>query len=434
MEAKSKTTTNYQRVITQTIKEKSLLSKVPQNQVDPIMAIMESFKKCKNKDKINLTVGAYRDEELKNYVFKCVRKAENDILNESDSKCRAYLHPTGDEEFTTQCRKIILDDDHKIVNNKRLVSSQGLSGTGCLRLCAQFISKYLNPKNKTVLLPHPTWSNHDLIFRDSGFKEEEYEFFSSEMLGINFDNVIDVYSKAEEGSVVLLHTCAYNPTGADLTKDQWKKIVEVIKEKKLFAILDTAYQGFATGDIVEDAYAIRLFAESEVEFAVCQSFSKNMGLYGERAGALHIVFNDLGSLERNEDMSKKIKYGLTQTALTMHLVPIGHGSEIIKRVIKNYYKEWTEELKVAVDRIILMRKLLYEELLNVKCPGNWEHIMNQKGMFAYTGLNAKQCEYLIEKKNLYLVKSGRISICGINKKNVKMVAEFMKETVENVKN
>lgn len=412
-------------------KSTSLLWRVKPNQVDPIMTIMEKFRKCENKDKINLTVGAYRDENLNTYVFDVVRKAEADILN-LKSKNRSYLSPTGDEEFNTECRRLLFSDDSEIVKNNRLVSSQTLSGTGSLRLCAEFISNYLRPKSKVIYIPEPTWSNHDLIFKDSGYEIREFEYFSLKTLSISFDNIVKTLEQANEGDNVLLHTCAYNPTGCDLSKEQWIKVLNIVEEKKLFAILDTAYQGFATGDLVEDSYPIRLFAERKVEFAICQSFSKNLGMYGERAGALHIVFNDLGSSEKNENLGKRIKHGLFETALSMHLVPMGHGSEVIKRVLKDYYSEWQKELKEVVNRLIRMRTLLYEELVKNGCPGNWDHIIQQRGMFAYTGLTSEQCDYLIDKKNLFLVKTGRISICGINQKNVSTVAEYIKEAIEKV--
>ena len=406
----------------------SLLNNVTENKIDPIMTIMEKFSKCQNPDKINLTVGAYKDEDLKSYVFNVVRKVEETILK--DGKNREYLPPTGDPEFCVECRKLVFDENSDAVKDNRVVSCQGISGTGSIRILAQYLGKFMGLKNKLVLIPNPTWSNHNLIFKESGFEEKLYNYFDKENLDVDYESIKNALIEAPDESVVLLHTCAHNPTGCDLTQDQWVEISFIIKEKKHFTILDTAYQGFATGNIKQDIFPVYLFTKVNVEFGVCQSFSKNLGLYGERAGAMHLVFKNQGSKEENNKLHERIKYGLAQTALSLYLIPVGYGSEIIKRVLKNHKSEWETELKLVVGRLIEMRELLYQELIKINCPGNWDHIKKQKGMFAYTGLNEKQCDYLIEEKNLFLVRSGRISICGINKKNVSKVAQYIKEAME----
>lgn len=409
-------------------KYRTHFGKVDNVVIDPIMQIMQTYMNSKCEDKVNLTVGAYRDENLKTYVFPSIRKAEIEVI-EDTNRSRAYMHPLGDLDFARELARLFYSDDSEILKNQRIFSCQSISGTGALRVFAEFVSKYGKPSQKTVYIPDPTWPNHNLIFENAGFNVVLYNFYDPKQNGIDFEYLINFLENAIEGSTILFHTCAFNPTGCDLTKDQWNIVGNLVKKRNLYTILDTAYQGFASGDLEEDIYPIKLFTELDLEFSICQSLSKNMGLYGERAGGLHIVFKDQGGLEANKLLIKKLEILFTTVILSLYLTPVDHGSNIIKQTLKNYKEEWKSELKHVVTRLIDMRKLLFEELVNIQCPGDWKHILNQKGMFAYTGLTVKQCEYLIEEKKVFLVKSGRISVCGLNKENVKKVAESIKEAI-----
>jgi aspartate aminotransferase len=231
---------------------------------------------------------------------------------------------------------------------------------------------------------------------------------------------------AEDGSVVLLHVCGQNPTGVDPTLEQWQKTIEIMKRKNLFPFFDNAYQGYVSGDLQSDAYPIHLFLEQGFEMLISQSFSKSMGLYGERAGPLHVVVND-------SSLIPDIKSNLAEIALGLYLTPVGHGSRIIKTVLLDpvLTESWVQELKLVSQRLNGVRDLLFDALVKVGVPGNWEHIKLQKGMFSYTGLNLKQCEALIKVHKIFLVKSGRISLSGLNSQNVEKVALAFKDVVEN---
>ena len=388
---------------------------------------MQTYAACKSDDKINLTAGAYRTEDLKPYVFPSVRKAEKEVLIDNNNRYRGYMNPLGCEELCKNLSLLFFGKEkyyNSIIKKNRLFSCQSLSGTGALSLIAEFISKHGKDSQKTVYLPKPTWPNHQLIFTSCGLKVEEYNFYDHENLKINFDYMTKFLNNANKGATILFHTCAFNPTGTDFNKEQWLEIVKLVKDKNLFTIFDTAYQGFSTGDIEQDNYPIYLFLDYNVEFAIAQSLSKNMGMYGERTGGLHIVFNEQ---KDNQKLINKFKYYFSDIILSLYLTPVDHGALIIKTVLEKYKEDWIKELKEVVNRVLEMRNLLYKELVKINCPGNWKIILDQNGMFAYTGLSEKQCDYLINNKNLFLVKSGRINICGINKKNVSTIASFIKE-------
>lgn len=399
----------------------SIFDHVEATQWDPIVEILEEYRACTDTKKINLTIGAYRDEELNPVVFNCVRKAEDKIFSEKFS--RAYLPPTGDEEFNLITQTTIFPEGHDIYKQNRMVTVQSISGSGCLRLGGEFIKRLIA---NTIYVPHLTWPNHFPIFQMSNLKVITYGYYDSETNGLNINSFLEDLKNAEENAVVLLHVCGNNPTGVDPSRDEWKQIGEVMKKKNLFPFFDMAYQGFISGDIYEDSYPIQLFNDMGFEMIIAQSFSKSMGLYGERAGPLHIIVNDPSSLPN-------VKSQLNDLALGMYICPVGHGSRIIKTVLsdENLRKEWIQELNIAVTRLNSVRYKLYEHLTNLNTPIKWDHIKNQHGMFTYTGLTKEQCETLIKKYKIFLVKSGRISLAGLNEENVHRVAEAIKDVVEN---
>jgi len=234
---------------------------------------------------------------------------------------------------------------------------------------------------------------------------------------------------APEGSIMLLHACAHNPTGVDPTTEEWKQIMNVIKTKNHFTWFDSAYQGFASGCLDRDAWAIRHFVDNGLEMIVCQSFAKNFGLYGERIGGLHMVCNDV----------KKVDEVISQLNVLIrpfYSNPPKHGAEIVHTILSNpeLYSEWKVELKAMADRINKMRTLLFDELNKLGTPGDWSHIKSQIGMFSFTGLTTGQCESLIKNHHIYLLTSGRISMAGINSKNVIYLARCIDDVVRNVKN
>jgi aspartate/tyrosine/aromatic aminotransferase len=398
---------------------KSLFDEVKATQWDPIIEILEEYRLCPEPNKINLTVGAYRDKYLQPVVFRCVKKAEERVFSKKFS--RAYLPPTGDEEFNKVTQYSIFPKGHEIYEKNQILTVQSLSGGGEIRLCAEFISKFIT---KSIYVPHLTWPNHNLIFSMSWLDNLIYRFYDPETNCYNNELVLEDLAKAEEGSVVLLHVCSNNPTGADPSEEDWNKIAELMKKKNLIPFFDMAYQGFITGDIMKDSYPIHLFYGMGFEMFIAQSFSKSMGLYGERAGPLHIITHEPETIPN-------IKSQLADLALGLYLTPVGHGARIIKEVLGDdeLRKDWELELKECVDRLNYVRRKLYDTLVKIGTPGSWVHIMKQNGMFCYTGLNLKQCEALIKEHKIFLVKTGRISLCGLNDDNVEKVAEGIKDVV-----
>jgi aspartate/tyrosine/aromatic aminotransferase len=390
---------------------------------DPIIEILSEYYKCPDPYKMNLTVGAYRDENLQPVVFNCVREAEEKIFSEKFS--REYLPPTGDEEFNKITQTIIFPEGHPVYQKNQILTVQSISGSGCIRLAGEFISHFFD--SKKIYVPSLTWPNHQQIFKMSNLIVETYRYYDFENNKLDIEGLLSDIENAEDGSTILLQVCGHNPTGVDPSEAEWKKIAEVMQRKNLFPFFDNAYQGFVSGDLMIDAYPILLFYDLGFEMFIAESFSKMMGLYGERAGPLHLIIHDAEAISN-------VKNQLSELALGIYLTPVGHGSRIIKTILSDekLKNDWLFEIKYKVsERMRSVRRKLYENLIRVGAPGTWEFILNQKGMFSYTGLTKTQCEALINNYKIFLVKTGRISLTGINDQNIDRLALAIKEVKEN---
>ena len=389
---------------------------------DPILGLSAAYNTDKFSKKVNLGVGAYRTDAGKPYVFKAVKKAEQEIVNDPAMN-KEYAPIDGVPALIPAARNLMFGAGSAAVRENRIVSSQTISGTGSLRVLADFLFKY---RKANFYLPAPTWGNHLQVFKASGFNVKEYTYYNPRTKGLDFEGMINSLNNVEPGSIVLLHVCAHNPTGVDPTPDQWVQIAAVLKKRDLFPFFDSAYQGFASGDLEKDAFSVRHFIEQGFQMVVSQSFAKNMGLYGERCGLGHIVC-------RSADTAKKAQSQLKMIVRAMYSSPPIHGARIAAKILNSQsnFNEWAAELKEVSERIIQMRFALKKELIALGTPGNWDHITNQIGMFSYTGMNAKQCEHLIKKWHIYLVKNGRISMAGVNSGNVRYIAEAMKDAITN---
>jgi len=381
-----------------------------------------------NKDpdprKVNLGIGAYRDNNGKPYVLKVVRKAERLIANDT-SLNHEYLGISGLAGFYTKARELMFGTGSAAIKAGRIASCQTISGTGSLSLGADFLATYM--KGAAVYLPNPTWPNHDQIF-GRGSPVKKYRYWNESKRNLDLSGMLEDIKAAPEKSVIMLHACAHNPTGVDPTQDQWKQIAQVCKSRNHLVYFDCAYQGFATGDLDADAWAVRYFVDQGFEMLVSQSFAKNFGLYDCRVGTLSIVCED----------SKKAAAVSSQLEILIRASysnPPAHGARIVEIVLndKELSEEWKGELKLMSGRIIQCRKLLLEELKRLGTPGDWTHITSQIGMFSYTGLSKAQCKVLLEKHHIYLLSNGRISMAGINTGNVKYLAQCIHEVVVNVK-
>ncbi|CAF0924024.1 unnamed protein product [Brachionus calyciflorus] len=401
--------TDFLKALNQSVNHSHWWANVKMAPPDPILGVTDAFKRDTNKNKINLGVGAYRDDNGKPYVLECVKKAEAVVAAQNLDK--EYTLITGVQEFCEASVRLLLGENSEIVKNKHYSTSQSISGTGGLRNGFEFLRKFY-PYQKLVYLPTPSWGNHAPIATDSTFEVKSYRYYKPSTRGFDFEGCLEDISKIPEKSIILLQACAHNPTGVDPTPEQWREISRVVKQRSLLPFIDLAYQGFASGDIDKDAFAVRLFEQDGHEFLVSQSYSKNMGLYGERVGALTIVARDQEEIQR---ITSQIK----TTIRRLYSNPPRHGAQIAATVLNTpeLRSLWLQEVKGMADRIITMRKTLVENLQKEGSSHNWQHITDQIGMFCFTGLNEKQVERLIKEFSVYLTKDGRISVAGVSSKN-----------------
>jgi aspartate/tyrosine/aromatic aminotransferase len=378
-----------------------------------------AFRKDASPEKINLGVGAYRDDNGKPYIFPAVAEAERRIAADATIN-HEYLGIDGLESFCTLSRGLILGDDCPAIAEKRVVSCQALSGTGALRLGAEFINWFLKNTTPAVLISNPTWGNHTTMFKKQGMNVVEYPYFHPPTRGLDFEGMMASLRSAEANSIVLLHACAHNPTGVDPTQEQWDQIADVMAERDLIPFFDSAYQGFATGDFERDAYAIRMFARRGFQMFIAQSFAKNIGLYGERIGCFHIICQDAATADI-------VRSQVLMVVRPMYSSPPCRGAYIVQKILSDpeLRASWINELKAVSQRIIDMRAAVVRELTTLGCPGDWSHIVKQIGMFSYTGLTPAQCDVMINKWHCYMLRNGRVSMAGVNTHNVNYFARAL---------
>ncbi|CAG8496837.1 13223_t:CDS:2 [Ambispora gerdemannii] len=402
------------------LRNASTWANVPQGPADPILGITEAFKADNDPKKMNLGVGAYRDDSGKPYVLSAVRKAEQLILQ--DKLDKEYLPINGLASFTQSAALLAYGKDSIPLIEKRIAATQSISGTGALRIGGTFISRFY-PHAKKIYLPTPTWGNHNAVFKDSGLEVASYRYFDKSTIGLDFKGLLEDLKNAPKHSIFLLHACAHNPTGVDPTREQWDEISNIIKEQEHFPFFDMAYQGFASGDTNRDAYALRKFVSDGHHIALAQSFAKNMGLYGERAGTFSIITS---SPQEKTVVDSQLKILIRP----MYSNPPLNGARIASYVLGNseLNQEWLSEVKLMADRIITMRDKLKNHLVNdVGSKHPWNHITDQIGMFCFTGLTPQQVERITKEFHVYLTKDGRISLAGISSHNVKYLAEAIHE-------
>ncbi|KAI1112964.1 aminotransferase [Nemania sp. NC0429] len=391
----------------------STWANVPQGPPDAILGITEAFKADNFEKKINLGVGAYRDDQGKPYVLPSVRTAEQKLV--ADKLNKEYAGITGIPTFTKAAALLAYGKDSSALD--RLAITQSISGTGALRIGAAFLERFY-PGDKTIYIPNPSWANHKAVFNDAGLKVQQYRYYDKNTIGLDFAGMLADIKAAPEGSIFLFHACAHNPTGVDPTQEQWREISQAAKDRGHFAFFDMAYQGFASGDTDKDAFALRHFIEQGHNVILAQSFAKNMGLYGERVGAFSVVG---ASAEEKKRIDSQIKI----LVRPLYSNPPIHGARIASEILNTpaLYQQWLGEVKEMADRIITMRALLKDNLEKLGSSHDWSHITSQIGMFAYTGLDATAMDTLAKEHSVYATKDGRISVAGITTGNVGRLAE-----------
>lgn len=380
---------------------------------DPILGITVAFRKDPSPKKMNLGVGAYRDDNGNPFVLECVKKAK-EILQSQDLN-HEYSPIQGTPEFCEASAKLLFGENHPAILEKRVATTQALSGTGALRLAGEFLKKFT--KNSVIHQPDPTWANHVPIFVNSGFKVQTYKYYDGKG-GLNFEGFKGDLQAAPEGSIFLFHACAHNPTGVDPTPAQWKELAKVCKEKKHVALFDCAYQGFASGNPDQDAFSLREFAKEGVNILATQSYAKSLGLYGERVGAFHVVCD-------NKEEAEKVLSQILILIRPSYSSPPLFGARIVTLILSNPELKalWDREVKFMADRIILMRTELVAELKTLGSKRDWSHITSQIGMFCFSGLTPEQVNQLTNDWHIYMTKNGRISMAGVFSSRVKYLAE-----------
>ncbi|KAG6477483.1 aspartate aminotransferase, cytoplasmic-like [Zingiber officinale] len=404
--------------------EGSVFSSVVQAPEDPILGVTVAYNKDPSPVKVNLGVGAYRTEEGKPLVLNVVRRAEQLLVNDL-SRVKEYLPITGLADFNKLSAKLIFGSDSPAIQENRVATVQCLSGTGSLRVGGEFLARHYH--ERTIYIPQPTWGNHTKVFTLAGLSVKTYRYYDPATRGLDFEGLLADLSVAPPGAIVLLHACAHNPTGVDPTLDQYEQIRLLMRSKGLLPFFDSAYQGFASGNLDADAQSVRLFVADGGECLTAQSYAKNMGLYGERVGALSIVC-------KSADVTVRVESQLKLVIRPMYSNPPIHGASIVATILKDreMYEEWTIELKAMADRIINMRQLLFEALRTRGTPGDWGHIIKQIGMFTFTGLNREQVAFMTKEYHIYMTSDGRISMAGLRSQTVPHLADAIHAAVTQI--
>ncbi|MEY2993910.1 MAG: hypothetical protein RL357_845 [Pseudomonadota bacterium] len=393
----------------------SFLSAVPMAPRDPILGLNEQFNADSNPNKVNLGVGVYFDENGKLPLLKCVQAAEAQLM--ATPKPRGYLPIDGIAAYDGAVKGLVFGNDSDVVQNSRVATVQSIGGTGGLKVGADFL-KSTQP-NAKVLISDPSWENHRAIFTQAGFQVETYPYYDASNRGVNFQGMIDALAASEAGTVVVLHACCHNPTGYDLSHDQWTQVIEVVKAKGLIAFLDMAYQGFSEG-IAEDGAVVNRFVDAGLPILVSTSFSKSFSLYGERVGAISVVCD-------SQEEAARVLSQLKIMVRTNYSNPPIHGGSIVATVLgtPELRTLWEEELGGMRNRIKAMRVALTDGLKAAGVTQDVSYITQQIGMFSYSGLSKPQMERLRSEFGVYGVDSGRICVAALNLHNIGHVCQSM---------
>ncbi|MBB2929912.1 amino acid aminotransferase [Paraburkholderia silvatlantica] len=398
----------------------SLFSAVELAPRDPILGLNEAYNADARATKVNLGVGVYTNEEGKIPLLRAVREAEKARVEAGLP--RGYLPIEGLGAYDAAVQKLLLGDDSPLIAAGRVVTAQALGGTGALKIGADFL-KRVNP-NAKVAISDPSWENHRALFESAGFEVVAYPYYDAQTNGVNFEGMLSALNGYAAGTVVVLHACCHNPTGVDLTIDQWKQVIEVVKARNLVPFLDIAYQGFGDG-IAEDGEVVRLFAASELNVFVSSSFSKSFSLYGERVGALSI-------LTASKEESARVLSQLKRVIRTNYSNPPTHGGSVVAAVLgsSDLRAMWEAELGEMRNRIRAMRTGLVERLTAAGVDRDFNFINVQRGMFSYSGLTAAQVDRLREEFGIYAVSTGRICVAALNTRNLDVVASAIAQVLK----
>nr|WP_294863693.1 amino acid aminotransferase [uncultured Pseudogulbenkiania sp.] len=387
---------------------------------DPILTLVETFNNDPRPNKVNLGIGLYYDEQGRIPLLPSVQKAE--VARVQAAGPRSYLPMEGAANYRRAVQELLFGAGHEAVTSDRIATIQTIGGSGALKIGADLLKRYFSESE--VWVSSPTWDNHRAMFEGAGFVVHDYPYYDAVSGGVKFDEMITCFKQLPAKTVVLLHPCCHNPTGVDLSNAQWREVIAVVKERDLIPFLDIAYQGFGDG-LNEDAYAIRAMADAGISFFVSNSFSKNLSFYGERCGGLSVVCQDA-------EEAGRVLGQMKATVRRNYSSPPTHGGQVTAMVMNDAVlrQEWEGEVAEMRERIKAMRQKLYE-VLAAKVPGrDFSYFIKQRGMFSYTGLTPEQVDRLREEFAVYLVRSGRMCVAGLNSRNVEYVADAMAEVLK----
>ncbi|MFM5464690.1 aromatic amino acid transaminase [Aeromonas simiae] len=380
---------------------------------DPILTLVETFHKDLREQKVNLGIGLYYDEQGRIPLLPSVQQAETQRA--ATLTPRPYLPMEGAANYRTAVQHLLFGARHEAVNAGRIATIQTIGGSGALKIGADFLKRYF--PGSEVWVSDPTWDNHKAMFEGAGIKVHDYPYYDAVTGGVRFADMLACLQNMPARSIVLLHPCCHNPTGVDLSREQWDRVIAVVVEQGLIPFMDIAYQGF--GDSLDDdAYAIRAMTDAGVSFFVSNSFSKNLSFYGERCGGLSVVCQTSTEADR-------VLGQLKATVRRNYSSPPTHGGQITAAVMTQpeLHAMWVNEVTEMRTRIKAMREKLYS-VLSAKVPGrDFSYFIQQRGMFSYTGLTPEQVDRLREEHAVYLVRSGRMCVAGLNSRNVEYVAD-----------
>lgn len=380
---------------------------------DPILGLLTQYREDSHPQKVDLGVGVYKDPTGVTPILSCVKKAEKFRLDTETTK--VYIGPTGSPQFNTLMTELAFGADHSaiIANRIRTVSTPG--GTGALRVAGDFI-KRCNP-NAVLWVSDPTWANHIGLFEAAGITVKTYPYYDYDSKSLKFDEMLAALSQVSPDDVVLFHACCHNPSGMDLTTEQWDKVVALTKDQGFTPLIDMAYQGFGDGVDI-DAYGVRHMAAAVDNMILCSSCSKNFGLYRERIGSCSVIAKDANTANIAQSV-------LLYVVRCLYSMPPAHGAAIVETILgsKELTQEWLDELKVMRDRINGNRAILVDKLKANGVNRDFSFIARQKGMFSFLGVAPEQVARLQKEFSIYMVGSSRISIAGISEDNVDYLAQ-----------
>lgn len=387
---------------------------------DAILGLNDAFQRDSNPNKINLSVGVYKDAQGKTPILACVKAAETKILERENNK--SYLAIEGLAEYDRGVAELLFGAGHEIVTSGRSVTLQTPGGTGALRVAADFLKRKFPASH--VWVSKPTWANHPSVFAAADRAVETYPYINAQQTGLDFPAMLEALQKIPRNDVILLHACCHNPTGIDPTREQWRQIADVVQQRGLLPLVDFAYQGFGDG-LEEDALGLRELCRPGQELFVCSSFSKNFGLYSERVGALTIVAADRTAADAAMSHARvcvRVNYSN----------PPQHGAAIVATVLGDakLREQWMQELAAMRDRIHAMRTRFVKAMAAKTSKRDFAFIAQQRGMFSFSGLTPMQVDQLRTKHAIYVVtQGGRINVAGMTDANMDRLCDAIADVI-----